>query len=86
MSTYYYEAVRKSTPEEILAGNISQSLTKDVLRVISSELKKSTRLHDDIILELMLTQKIIKECATSDCPETAGYLQHLQVDPFAVHL
>lgn len=34
----------------------------------------------------MLTQKIIKECGTSDCPETAGYLQHLQVDPFAVHL
>lgn len=86
MSNYYYQALAKSPSEEIVAGNISRCLTKDVLRVISSEVKKSTRLHDDIIMELVLTQKIMRECATSEGAETAGYLQQLQVDPFVVHM
>ena len=36
------------------------------------------------MLELMLTQKVIKE--SSSHASSKGYLQHLQIDPFAVHL
>lgn len=57
----------------------------DVLRVISSEIRKSTRLHDDVIMEIMLCQKIMKECS-STASQVTGYIQHLQVDPFGVHL
>ncbi|CAM4549526.1 unnamed protein product [Leuciscus chuanchicus] len=76
---------RKTRPDELLAGNISRCLSMDVLRVISSEVRKSTRLHDDVIMEMMLCQKILKECSGT-ASQVAGYIQHLQVDPFGVHL
>ncbi|XP_016520960.1 uncharacterized protein LOC107834332 [Poecilia formosa] len=84
VSKYYNSKLRQTPIQEITAGNITKSLTKDVLRKISSELKKSTRLHDDIILELVLTQKLIKE--TSINSNSKGYFQQLHIDPFAVHL
>ncbi|KAG7518939.1 hypothetical protein JOB18_047736 [Solea senegalensis] len=67
-----------------MAGNITRSLTKDILKKISSEVKKSARLHNDIMLELMLTQKVIN--ASSLHASSKGYLHHLQIDPFAIHL
>lgn len=84
VSNYYYGMCKKTTVEDIMAGNIARSLTKDVLKTLSSEVKKSIRLHDDGMLELMLTQKVLKE--SSSHASSKGYLQHLQVDPFAVHL
>ena len=36
-----------------MAGNMSQTLTKDVLKAIGSELRRGKRLHDDVILELI---------------------------------
>lgn len=70
---------------ELQAGNITESLNRDVLKVISSEVNKSTQLHDDVILELILTQRIIREC-DSHYQNWPGYIQHLQIDPFAVHM
>lgn len=64
--------------------SITRGLIKDVLKKISSEVKKSSRLHDDMMLELMLTQKVIKE--SSSHASSKGYLQHLQTDPFGVVL
>ena len=84
VSNYYYSMLKNTPVEEIMAGNFTRSLTKDVLKTISSEVKKSARLHDDVMLELMLTQKVIKE--SSSHASSKGYLQRLQIDPFAVHL
>ena len=42
------------------------------------------RLHNDVLLELMLTQNIMKEC--SDNVSSGGHVQHLQMDPFGVHM
>lgn len=78
------ECVKKTSVKDIMAGNITKSLTKDVLKTISSEVKKSIRLHDDVMLDLMLTQKVLKE--SSSHASSKGHLQHLQVDHFAVHL
>ncbi|XDV39447.1 hypothetical protein PO909_008694 [Leuciscus waleckii] len=85
VSQHYYKSLRNTPPDEILAGNISRCLSMDVLRVICSEVRKSTRLHDDVIMEMMLCQKIMKECSGT-ASQVAGYIQHLQVDPFGVHL
>ncbi len=58
---------------------------KNILKVISHEIKKSIQLHDNILLETQLTQSIIRECDTASyC--TPGYVQHFQVDPFGAHL
>ncbi|XP_059386114.1 uncharacterized protein LOC132120908 [Carassius carassius] len=85
VSNVYYRNLRKTPIPELMAGNISRSLSRNILKIISSEVRKSCRLHDDVILELMLTQKIIRDTDQSYkfCP---GYVQHLQVDPFGVHL
>ena len=84
VSNYYYSMLKNTPVEEIMAGNVTRSLTKDVIKKISSEVKKSARLHDDVMLELMLTQKVIKESRSH--ASSKGYLQRLQIDPFAVHL
>ena len=42
----------KNTPvEEIMAGNITRSLTKDVLKIISYEIRSVARLYNDQLLE-----------------------------------
>ncbi|XP_028988701.1 uncharacterized protein LOC114845072 isoform X2 [Betta splendens] len=84
VSNYYYNMLTKTPTQEVLAGNMSRSLTKDVLKKISSEVRKSSRLHNGMMLELMLTQKIIKQSGSHAASN--GYLQSLQIDPFAVHL
>lgn len=65
------------------AGNIIRSLNKNILKVISCEINESCRLHDDVMLELMLTQKIIKD---TDLSYIRIYCTDLQVDPFGVYL
>ena len=57
VSNFHYAMLKKTPLDEIIAGNITRSLTKDVLKKISSEVRKSTQLHNDIMLELMLSQK-----------------------------
>ncbi len=68
-----------------MAGNISKCLTIFFLNTISSEFKKSLRFHDNVVTELMITQKILRECDTGFF-NFPGYNQHLQVDPFAVQM
>lgn len=77
-------AISGTLVDEITVGNITHSLTKDVLKKISSEVKRSTRLHNDLMLELMRTQKVIRE--SSSHASFKGYLQHLQIDPFALNI
>lgn len=77
-------AISGTPVDEITVGNITHSLTKDVLKKISSEVKRSTRLHNDLMLELMRTQKVIRE--SSSHASFKGYLQHLQIDPFAFNI
>ncbi len=53
----------KNTPfEELLAGNITHSLNKNILKVISHEIKKNLY---NILLETQLTESIIRECDTA---------------------
>lgn len=75
----------QNTPfDKIKADNITCRMTKDVLKKISSEVKKSSRLQKDVKLELMFTQKVSQE--SSSHASFRGYPQHLQNDPFAVDL
>ena len=70
----------------MVSGNISRSLNKNVLKkVIKSELSQRTRMHDDVFMELYLTQNIMRECDTG-FRKISGYIQLLQVDPFCVHM
>ena len=75
-----HQQLRKTPKDKLCGGNITSSLTKDVLKMISSEVQKSMRLHN-VLLEQMLTQKMM-EC--SDNVSSGGHIQYLQVDPFGV--
>ena len=85
VSNAYYSRLAKTPQEQLSAGNLSESLTRNVLKAISAEINKSTRLHDNITLELMLTQQILRECH-AEFNNWPGYIQSLQLDPFSVHL
>lgn len=52
--------------------------------MISSEFRKSKRIHDDMFMEMYITQNIMKECDTK-FHKVPGYIQNFQVDPFSVH-
>ncbi|KAF0039273.1 hypothetical protein F2P81_007508 [Scophthalmus maximus] len=64
---------------------VTRSLNKNVLKVISSEVTKGKRIHDNIFMEMYLTQNIMKEC-DQKFHKMPGYIQHFQVDPFGVHM
>ncbi len=64
---------------------ILQGLLTDILKVISSEVKKVASLHDNVLLEMYLMQLIMKECDTS-YRHLPGYIQNFQVDPFSCHM
>lgn len=64
ISNFYYRKLSSTSTEELMAGNISKCLTKNVLKTISSEFKRSKRFHDNVVMELMITQKILRECDT----------------------
>ncbi len=85
ISNFYYRKLSSTPTAELIAGHISKCLTKNVLKTISSEFKKSLRFHDNVVMELMITQKILRECDTGFF-NFPGYMQHLQVDPFAVQM
>ncbi|KAI2645922.1 Pre-mRNA-processing ATP-dependent RNA helicase PRP5 [Labeo rohita] len=84
-SNKYYKRLQNTPVQELLAGNISYSLSKNILKVISHEIKKKLRTHDNILLETQLTQSIIKHCDITSY-FAPGYVQHFQVNPFRVHL
>ena len=81
----YYSRLRSTPLHEVLAGNLSRSLSKNILKEIATELKKSKQLHDNVVLELTLTQDIIRECDSSHV-NMPGYIQVLQINPFAAPL
>lgn len=75
-SRVYYSRLSSTPLPEVIAGKVSRSLSKNILKVISSELKKSKQLHDNVVLELTLTQDIIREC-DSNRVNMPGYIQVL---------
>ena len=84
VSNFYYSTLNKTPVDELFAGNLSRSLSKEVLKNINSEVNHSTQLQDNVLFELIMAQNIMKECDTfTFCP---GYIQHIQIDHFAVHL
>lgn len=85
VSKTYYKRLSDTPSAELMAGTLSHALTKEVIKAVSAEVKRSTWLHHDIVMGLILMQEILKETDMkfTFCP---GYIQHLQVDPFGVHL
>ena len=79
MSKLYYSKLKKTPVAELISGNITRSLNKNVLKVISSEFSKEKRIHDDVFMEMYLTQNIMKEY-DSKFHKMSGYIQHFQVD------
>lgn len=82
VSQEYYRRLKHTPAAELLAGNITRSLSKDILKVISSEVKEQSHLHSDILMEMYMTQNIMREC-DNKFYRMPGYIQHL---PFGVHL
>jgi len=85
VSQHFYNKLKKTPVAELISGNITRSLNKNVLKVISSEVRKGKRIHDDVFMEMHLTQNIMKEC-DAEFHKMPGYIQHFQVDPFGVHM
>lgn len=68
VSTEYYKRLQNTPVQELLAGNITHSLNRNIWKAISNEIKKAMQQHDSILLETQLTQSIIRQC------DTASYL------------
>lgn len=64
---------------------MSRCFNKNVLKTIASEWEKKQCLHYDILMEMHLTQNILKETDTKYL-KNPGYIQHFSVDPFGVHM
>lgn len=84
-SEYFYTKLQSTPKEQLLAGNMSECLNKDVLKAISYEMRKKEYIHPDILKEIYLMQTILKECDTKYF-SIPGYIQHFTVDPFMVHM
>lgn len=78
------ESLKTHVQKRCWQATLQEALQK-IFSVIGAEIRKSTKLHDDMMLELMLALKVLKECATTSATYS-GYMQHLQVEPFGVHL
>ncbi len=85
VSQFFYSKLKNTPVPELISGNITRSLNKNVLKMISSEVQKSNRIHADVLMEMYLTQSIMKEC-DFQFNKMPGYIQHFQVDPFGVHM
>ncbi|XP_057186027.1 uncharacterized protein LOC130551974 isoform X2 [Triplophysa rosa] len=84
-SDYFYTKLQTTPKEQLLAGNMSECLNKDVLKVISYEMRKKEYIHPDILKEISLMQTILKECDAKYFT-LPGYVQHFTVNPFMVHM
>ncbi len=85
VSQFFYSKLKNTPVPELISGNITRSLNRNVLKMISSEVQKSNRIHADVFMEMYLTQSIMKEC-DFQFNKMPGYIQHFQVDPFGVHM
>lgn len=68
-----------------MAGNMTKCLNRNVLEVIGSEVRRKQCLHNDILMEMHLTQTILKETDPKYL-RIPGYIQHLSFDPIGVHM
>lgn len=84
-SDYFYTKIQSTPKEQLLAGNMTECLNKDVLKVISYETRKKEYTHPDILKEIHLIQTILQECDTKYFT-IPGYIQHFTVNPFMVHM
>ena len=85
VSAEYYRRLRTTPVSELVSGNLTKSLNKNILRVIAAEVQKSRKLHDNVLLEMQLMQGIMRECDSSYYT-MPGYVHHLQVNPLGIHL
>ncbi|XP_073715784.1 uncharacterized protein [Misgurnus anguillicaudatus] len=85
VSHVFYKRLRSTPVKELISGNLTQSLNKNILKVISTEIKKSMLIHENVFIEMHLTQRILKECDSSFY-NIPGYIQLLQINPFGAHL
>ena len=85
VSQTYYDLLGSTPKEAIAAGNLTQALNRDILKTIGYEVRKAAHLHHDVLMEVYMTQQIMKECDTSFI-HLSGYIQSFQVDPFCVHM
>ncbi|KAK0134976.1 120 protein in NOF-FB transposable element [Merluccius polli] len=85
LSNTFYKLLSQTPQEEIRAGNLTRCLNRGILNAISCEVRKSLTFHDNVVLEVLLTQKIMRECNTTFV-NFSGYIQHFQADPFATHM
>ncbi len=85
VSQAYYKRLSTTPVQELISGNITQSLSKNILKVIAAEVRKSMQMHENMLLELPLTRRILRQCDNNFC-SLPGYIRHLQVNPFGVHL
>lgn len=85
VSNTYYQLLSQTLSEEIRAGNLTRSLNRDILKAISSEVRKAASLNENVVLEVIHTQNIMRECDTNFI-HFPGYIQDFQVDPFSTHM
>lgn len=57
VSHLFYSKLKKTPVAELISGNITRSVNKNILKVISSEVRKNKRIHDDVFKEMYLTQR-----------------------------
>ena len=85
VSAEYYRRLSTTPILELVSGNLTKSLNKNIFRVIAAEVQKSRKLHDNVLLEMQLMQDIMKECDSSYYI-IPGYVHHLQVNSLGIHL
>ncbi|KAK0149790.1 hypothetical protein N1851_009446 [Merluccius polli] len=85
LSNAFYKLLSQTPHEEIRAGNLTRCLNRGILNAISCDVRKTLTFHDNVVLEVLLTQKIMRECDTAFV-NFSGYIQHFQADPFATHM
>ena len=62
LSNTYYKLLSQTPHEDIRAGNMTRCLNRGILNAISCEVRKSLTLHDNVVMEVLLTQNIMREC------------------------
>ena len=79
----YYTMIKESDISALQDGNISQCQSKDVLRKVASERRKSEKYHENIMIDICTTRDILNE--TEDVnSKTKGYIQYIAYHPFTV--